>query len=182
MINDPAAFRYAEALFQAAKSGGELPSTLTALQRLSDAVTQTPSLSQLLGDPGLAVERKLAILGQVSEQPWTPLTRAFLTMALSLGRAEILGNLAEAFRALVDEDQRRLRVTVRSARALPPALLKRLTAALEHRSKRTVEAETEIAPELLGGVQVVIGHRLIDGSIRRRLSDLRHQLQSVPVV
>jgi len=64
---------------------------------------------------------------------------------------------------------------------LKPAGLKRLRAALERREHRQVELREELDPELLGGLQVRLDHRVIDGSVRRQLADLRERLGAVRV-
>ena len=73
------------------------------------------------------------------------------------------------------------RQVVRSARTLPEETLKRLRGSLERREGKTIHLETEVDPRLLGGLQVQLYHRLIDGSVRRALDELRERLMSVRV-
>jgi len=70
---------------------------------------------------------------------------------------------------------------VRSARDLPKALLERIKKDVERRERKTVELATEVDPSLIGGMQVRLDHRVIDGSVRRHLDDLRQQLKTVRV-
>jgi F-type H+-transporting ATPase subunit delta len=105
--------------------------------------------------------------------------RAFIEMVVAMGRVESLPAIVEAFQGLVDEAQQRLRVVVRAAHPLPGALLQRLRATLESREAKTIELTTEVTPALLGGLQVQLGHRLIDGSVQRQVDELRQQLKSI---
>ena len=82
---------------------------------------------------------------------------------------------------MVDEDRGFLRVVVRSAHPLTDPAVQRLRASLQKREHRRIELRAEIAPELLGGFQVQMGQRVIDGSIRRQLGELRQRLHDVRV-
>lgn len=181
MAHDPIATRYAQAAFEAAKAAGQVEPALEQLALIGALLRDVPDLRQFLWNPGVDPEEKVGVLGRALKGSWSELIRAFVRMVISMGRAEHLGDIAEAFQAAVDEDQGRLRAVVRSARPLPEAALTRLRARLEHRERKRIELTSEIAPELLGGVQVRLGHRVIDGSIRRQLSELRQQLMAVRV-
>ncbi|MBI2094097.1 MAG: F0F1 ATP synthase subunit delta, partial [Candidatus Omnitrophica bacterium] len=58
---------------------------------------------------------------------------------------------------------------------------KRLRTILERREGKSVELTSEVDPALLGGLQVRLGNRVIDASIRRQLINLRERLEAVRV-
>jgi F-type H+-transporting ATPase subunit delta len=68
--------------------------------------------------------------------------------------------------------------TATSAVPLEPAEVRELTARLEQLTGGSIELSQRVDPALLGGVQVRLGDRLIDGSVRGRLERLRHRLAS----
>jgi F-type H+-transporting ATPase subunit delta len=181
MAADPIASRYAQALFESAKAEGAAAPTLEQLTVLRQLLREHADLRQLLGNPDLEPEEKVALLGRVLAGAWSPLVQAFVRMAVSLGRAEQLPEMADAFEAAVDADEGRMRAVVRSARPLEPVALKRIVAHLEQREGKAVEARAEVDPALLGGVQIVLDYRVIDGSVRRQLTELRERLAAVRV-
>jgi F-type H+-transporting ATPase subunit delta len=65
---------------------------------------------------------------------------------------------------------------VRTAVELDAAEFQRLTEALEATVGHPVEVRVQIEPSLIGGMAVEIGDTVIDGSVRRRLDQLRETL------
>jgi len=182
MVNqDPVSARYAEAFFGLIKPSGRLKETAQALQRVRALIRAHADLQQFLGNPGVEVEDKLGVLGRLLESAWSDDVRAFIRLVLSMGRPEYLAEMAEAFQALADEDAGLLRVTVRSAHPLSAAMRERLTHQLERLEHRRIEMAEETDPELIGGIQVALDHRVLDGSVKTKLAELRQRLKSVRV-
>jgi len=181
MAYDPIASRYAQALFETAKSDQVVDQTLEQLTLIEDLLRHSPELCQLMGNPDVDPDDKVGVFDRVLQQSWSTLVKSFVNMVISLGRSESLVGIVEAFRDAVDVDHERLRVLVRSAHALSEATLKRLRTRLEQREGKQIELQTEVAPDLLGGLQLVLGHRLIDGSVQRQLTELKNRLSTVRV-
>jgi F-type H+-transporting ATPase subunit delta len=181
MPADPIAARYAAVLFDAAKGERQLDETLGHLAFLGRLIREEPALRALLWNPDVDPPDKVGVLDRALQGSWPALARAFVQMVASLGRTELLPEIVESFQARVDEERGRLRVLVRSAHPLPDGALERLRSRLERQERKTVELRTELAPELLGGIQVHLDHRVIEGSVRRQLQDLRQRLMSVRV-
>ncbi len=178
---DPIAARYAQAVFETAKAEGALDQALESFVLIGRLLREESELRQLLRNPDVDPEDKVGILERIVKGTWPPLVRAFIHVVMVMGRPESLEMMIDAYAALVDEDRGRLRVTVRSARPLPEAVLERLRLGLEQHERKRIELQTDVVPELLGGLQVVLDHREMDGSVARQLHDLREQLMSVKV-
>ena len=181
MITDAVAFRYAQAAFELARAERGLKETLEQLTFIKHLIHEVPDLRQLLLNPDVDPDDKVGVLERALGAGCSAFVRAFMSLVVSRGRAESLPAIVEAFQSLVDEDQGRIHVIVRSARHIPDALLSRLRTALEAKEHKQVRMETEIDPALIGGVQIHLGHRLIDGSVRRQVAELRQQLHHVKV-
>ena len=181
MAHDPIAARYAEALFHAAKADGTLPEALEQITLIQQLLRDHPDLAQLMRNPDVDAGDKVGVLGRVLSGTWSATVKAFVTMVVSLGGAECLPSIAEALQEAVDEDEGRLRAIVRSAHPLTDQEVARLRAGLERRERKQIELTTELAPELLGGIQIRLGHRVIDGSVQRQLTELRERLMATRV-
>jgi F-type H+-transporting ATPase subunit delta len=181
MALDIVATRYAQALFELAKAEGAVEETRAQVTFLGRLVADSPDLQQLLRNPDVDPPDKLGVLDRVAGGQSSALVRASLQTLMAMGRSELVPELAEALAAADDADRRRLAVTVRSAHPLPDAALERLKTRLEHRERKTIELTTELSPELIGGLHIRMEHRVIDGSIRAQLDQLRQQLLSVRV-
>ena len=181
MAADPIASRYAQAAFETAKAEQQVDAVLEQLVFLERLLQDQPEFRALLWNPDVDPDQKIRLLDRLYGGEWSSLVKALVQVAISFGRAEYLPDIARAFRAMVDVDRKRLRVTVRSVHPLSDEGRKRLRTDLERREGKTIEIQTETAPELIGGLQIVLDHRVIDGSVRRQLDDLRQQLKSIRV-
>lgn len=180
MSTDPVAARYAQALCEHLAPDERLPAA-GELETLAQIIQQHATLSQFLRNPDVEVEDKVGVIGRLLGGTWAPHVRAFASVVLSMGRAEHLIGMSEAFRALVDRERRVVQATVRSARPLSESLKHRLQGWMEQREGATITVKEEVDPHLLGGLQIVLGHRVIDGSISTQLARLRQRLKSVRV-
>jgi F-type H+-transporting ATPase subunit delta len=116
-----------------------------------------------------------------ADQIFRGLSRPVLNLVLLLlrrGRIEQLPRVAAEFRRLDDKRNGLTHATATSAAPLGPDEVRAITARLEQLTGGTIALETSVDPDLLGGVVVRVGDRLIDGSVRGRLERLRNQLAS----
>jgi F-type H+-transporting ATPase subunit delta len=181
MASDSVSRRYAESAFEAAKDHGTLNEVAAWLAAMRQLIASSEGLQELLANPDVDLPDKLGVLKRLLPEGWSPDVDALLQMTLSRWRADHLVAIAEDFQALVDREQGLVRVRVRSAHPLAPAAKTRLQQVLERREGRRVEMTEESAPELLGGLQILLESRMIDGSLRMHLDRLRQQLKQVRV-
>lgn len=181
ITSNPVADRYAGAFFEMAKQRGQLEEAWQHLQELKALILEHPDLRQLLLNPDVEGADKLRVLNRVSGGAWSADLQAFLRLVLERDRAQALVDIVGAFDQLVDAERGRLRVTIRSAHPLPDKLKDRIKQRLARWEHREIELTEETDPSLIGGLQVLLDHRLLDGSIKHHLEALRHRLKSVRV-
>lgn len=175
------AVRYAGVLFDRVSAPNERETILGHLEALAEVMRRHDDLERFLLNPDVEVDDKLGVLTRALGKAWPEDLSVFLRVVLSMGRAQNLQDIAAAFRTLVDADRRRVRVTVRTARPLSAGSRVALIQRLEAMEQRRVELAEAQEPSLIGGLQVLIDHRLLDGSLKARLSELRQRLKSVKV-
>ena len=180
-MDDPVALRYAQAAFESAKREGLLNEIQAELDAIQHLVREEPLLDRFLANPDVEAIDKVGVLDRSFGGSWSALVRALVQLIIEAGRAELLPDIVDAFEAMLEQEHRVLRVVVRSAHPLPPALLERVRTALSTREQQSIELSTDVDPALLGGVQIRMGHRVIDASIRRHLDDLRQRLLTVRI-
>jgi ATP synthase F1 delta subunit len=100
----------------------------------------------------------------------------FLAYVLKRGRMDGVVQMARAYRKLADDDAKRVRALVTSARPLGAEAIARLKEALERATGKQVVMETAVNPELIGGVTTKVGSYVLDGSIRASLDNIRSSL------
>ena len=181
MAQSPIAARYAQAAFESAVETKQVEETLEQLELIRWLLRKEHDARQLLFNPDVDPEEKLEVLDRIFQGQWSALVRGLVLVVARFGRTEYLDEIATAFGELVDAQQGRVRAVVRTAHPLSEPVLKRLQGILERREGKHVVLSAELDPALLGGLQVRLGHRLIDGSVQRQIADLREQLRSTKV-
>jgi F-type H+-transporting ATPase subunit delta len=166
---------YAEALFEISERSGQGERYADLLDAVAAAIETTPRVKAVLMSPKVPKSEKARLLGgALKDAP-----REFVLWVQAVvkrGRQGLLREIANEYLALLDIRLNRIRASVTLARS-PDEKLKRL---IEQNLSRQLEKEVIAAylvePEILGGAIVRLGDRVLDGSVRRRMTKLRRQL------
>ncbi|HND52161.1 MAG TPA: ATP synthase F1 subunit delta, partial [Pirellulaceae bacterium] len=97
----------------------------------------------------------------------------FLKVVSRHGRMDCLRAINEAAHRLNDERRGRVLVTVVTASPIDDQLLSQINSQLSAALGKQAILQTRVNPELLGGLEVRIGDKVYDGSLRTRLEKMR---------
>lgn len=169
--------RYADALFGIALERDALDDWAAELRRIS-ATVQNPEAARVLASPrgGLQAKRRVleALVGPITREIF-----ALVNILLERRRITLLPALADAFadrlRAHRGIELAHLTSAVELSESERDLLAERLATYLG----RKVEVETQVDPEIIGGVVARVRDQLIDASVRGRLQALRKRLQVI---
>ncbi len=161
--------KYAEALYELAAERGRTEAVGQQLERLQTAASDNPELIRLLGHPSIDGDDKLRVVMSALDGEPDKLVRDFVRLLLERGQPEVLVSAATAYQMAADERAGVIPARVETVVPLDPSQRQRLQAALARLAGRQVRLEVEIRPELIGGVRVRLGDRLLDGSLKGRL-------------
>jgi F-type H+-transporting ATPase subunit delta len=165
--------RYGKALVELGLEHGRLEEVRQELDRLSEAFAVEPRLGLLLQSPSLAAGTKRALLEDVADYlELSGLLRNFAGLLQSKERLRQLPAIARAFAEQADDALGVQRAQVQSAFPLSEEERRQLKEILEQRSGRQVVLEEQSDPELLGGIKVVLGGQILDGSLRTQLDKM----------
>ncbi|HEV8150167.1 MAG TPA: ATP synthase F1 subunit delta [Gemmatimonadales bacterium] len=166
---------YAEALFALGERRGQSEAYAGLLEALAAAVHASPKVEAVLMSPKVTKPRKAELLA--AALPGAPRDFVlFLQAVVKRGRQLLLGEIAREYAGLLDVKFNRVRAGVTLARQPDPQLQAEITAALSRALGKEIVAGFAVEPEILGGALVRLGDRMLDGSVRRRLKQLRRQL------
>jgi len=169
--------RYARALLELAREAGTLDASGNELAAAAAAFAE-PRLRAVVLNPVIAGVARRKIVGEVVAALGVSTEVGNLVKLLAdRGRLRLLGDVAQAYEALVDHELGRSRARIRSAAPLgaaEKAELSELAKRLVHTSE--VIVDTEVDPELLGGVVLDIGGTVWDGSLRTQLLRMSNQM------
>ena len=173
--------RYVKALFAVADQRGEREQVRDELTQLGGLFEQSADLVAALHNPQLASDAKKRVLDAAGVDTAAQTVRDFVAYCLDRGRAEVVLEAPEEFERLDREARGIVQATVETARPLSDELRGSIQAKLEEVTAKTVEMREETVPELLGGIRVLIGSKMYDGSVRRQLDELTAHLQSTQI-
>jgi F-type H+-transporting ATPase subunit delta len=101
-----------------------------------------------------------------------------VTFVLAQERGRQLPEILEGLSELAAEARAAVVAEVRSATPLDDKQLKELAAALSNATKKKVEVKAIVDPSIIGGVVTKVGDTVIDGSVKRRLEQLKEQVNA----
>jgi len=168
---------YATALFGAAKDRGKLDAIRDQLGQFVDVLNENREMQLFLFSPAFSSAEKIEGLKKAVSDAEPELLN-FLELLLEKGRMPVIFRIRRQFDALWAKENKRLGVTVTSAVELDPEIAKRIGAEIEEQTGNTVELESRVDPDILGGLVVQVGNMILDTSIRNRLEKLRKSVAS----
>ena len=175
-MSGPVAKRYARALFSLASEEGNVEAVGEELARAVSACADE-RLASAARSAAVDVTAKREIAREVATRLGVSRAVAsFLGLLAERNRLAFLADIGERYGRLVDDRLGRVRARIVAARPLSDDDRQRITALFEKTTGKTVLAETEVDPDLLGGILVEIGGRVYDGSVRTQLETIKSAL------
>ena len=168
---------YAEAAFELAREQNALP-VWSEMLRFAKTIVSDERVTAALENPRLSAGDKEALLLSIAGDRVTGDGRSFLRVLIEADRVALLPQIRALFDQLKDDAENVAKAQIESALALTPEQTSELTAALEKRFGKKIEATVSVNPSLIGGARVTVGDAVIDGSVQAKLESMRAQLRT----
>jgi len=168
---------YAEAAFKLADGAGALAKWSEMLAELA-AVAQDARVRVAIGDPNQPDAKVAGLFISVLSGKLTGEAENFVRVLAQNDRLQLLPEIRTQFEALKNEREGVVEAEVQSAFELSDAQLADLVQRLEKKTGRKVRTKVTVDRELIGGVKVVLGDKVIDGSARAQLGALETALKA----
>jgi F-type H+-transporting ATPase subunit delta len=168
---------YAEAAFRLADDAGALAQWSEMLAALA-AVSADERVDRAVGDPNLSEAQVAGLFISILAGRLNGEAENFVRVLAHNNRLELLPQIRVQFEGLKNEREGVVEADVQSAFELSEAQLADLVQRLEKKTGRKVRARVNIDRELIGGIKVVLGDKVIDGSARAQLGALEAALKA----
>jgi F-type H+-transporting ATPase subunit delta len=168
---------YAEAAFRLADAQGKLADWSVALANLS-SVAADARVRAAVGDPNFSAAKVAGLFISVLQGKLTGEAENFVRVLAENGRLDVLPEIRVQYEALKNEREGTVEAEVYTAFEMEPAQIADLVSRLEKKTGRKVKARVSVDKSLIGGVKIVIGDKVIDGSARAQLGALENALKS----
>jgi len=168
---------YAEAAFRLADEGGALGKWSEMLAALAQ-VAQDDRVRAAIADPNLSDAKAAGLFISILAGRLSGDAENFVRVLAENGRLGLLPEIRSQFEALKNEREGVLEAEVHSAFELTDAQVADLVQRLEKKTGRKVRAKIEVQKDLIAGVRIVLGDKVIDGSARAQLGALETALKA----
>jgi F-type H+-transporting ATPase subunit delta len=147
-----------------------------ALDELAELMRTDPRVSRFLSTPRIDGETRKRVLREALGEQVPEVFLRFLLIVVEKRRQMLLPHIANEYQALVDEARGRVRADISIAREPGPEFREEIVADLERRLGRSVVARFRVDRSIIGGAVIRVGEQILDGSVRRRMTSLRHRM------
>ncbi len=168
---------YGEALFELAVEEGREDAFLEEIMALKEILKENPEFNKLMNHPKILQEEKLEVLSNVFKGRISAELEGFLHLVVSKDR---YGEIDEILNYFIDGIKRLKGIGIAYVTtAIPLSMAKQKEVEeklLSTTSFKKMEMHFQVDEELIGGMVIRIGDRVVDSSIRTRLFEMRRQL------
>lgn len=172
--------RYAEAFMDFAGGTIGLKKATLDFKNLKFLIEENPGFMEILQSLDVSYAEKCDLIDRVLDENFTRETGQFLKLLLEKQRIDKVIDIADYIRvayAHLGETE----AVLRTSFPLDLDLVEEIKKKLEGKFRRKFRLYIDLDGSMLGGVQVIIGNTIIDGTVRRRLADLKEKLLAVRV-
>ncbi len=168
------AARYAAALFDLATEGKKLDQTENDLTRLKEVLAQSPELRRFIRSPVLTRDQQTqGLIGLLERIEAGDLTQRFVKLVAQKRRLFALGDMIDAFLADLARRRGEISAGVTVAQPMTDQQTETMKATIREALGDKVAIQVDVKPELLGGMVVRVGSRMIDNSLRTKIDKLQ---------
>ena len=169
---------YGQAMYDLARDEGKSQKILAELSVLDQSLSAEPEFLQLLSAPNIPKEERVQILDDSFRGKIDPYVLNFLKVLTEKGYMRHFSGCCQYYKQQYNKDNGIVPVVAYTAVPLSDELRRKLTAKLSTVTGKTIELDCRIDPETLGGVRLDFDGRQVDGTVRRRLEDIRGLLKN----
>lgn len=169
---------YADALFSLAVEEGTLEEMLPALRLVKDTLAGDQEAVDMLASPAIPKDERIAVIDAAFAGNLPEHVLSFLKVLCGNGYIRCLNECVDEFEELYRAAKNLSTAYVTSAVPLTEADCAALKAKLEKRLHRSITLECSVDASLLGGLVVRVDGKVLDGSIRHRLDEIKEVMNT----
>ena len=172
--------RYATALFELADDEKQLDQVAEDLANVGAMLDESDDLRRLIRSPVISRDdQQKAMQALLTEASCSELTRNFIGVVIENRRLFSLPGMVKGYLALLSQRRGEATAEVVSAKPLSDAQQDAIISSLKKAVGTKVSIEAKVDETLLGGLIVKVGSRMVDTSLKTKLSQLRLAMKGV---
>ena len=181
MIQNEIAKKYSQALFSLAEENDKFVEFQDELNLIKEAFTDHKEFRNVLFHPRIKIEEKKRIFHRIFGEEISQDIYNFVKLLIDKRRIFFIKAIIDQFNNLVNEKEKIIEIEVVSAIELEENMINRLKEKIEKEMNYEVILKNTVNPDILGGLVLKIGDKIIDGSIQNKLDTLSKKIEKIPV-
>jgi len=173
--NTALASRYARAFVEYCSGTIGTEGALSGLKQVKKLLDGHHELREALQNPEIGYSDKYGIIDKVFADEFSAEIRYFLKTLIENGRLGYFYDIAEFARVKYAHGGKK-DVLIKTSYPLDLELIKKIEDAIQKKFGKKFQFYIELDSRLLGGIQITVGNTIIDGSVRKRLNDLKQSM------
>ena len=169
---------YGAALFMLACEEDKKGEYAEALMMIKETFLEYPQYIELLSSPSISLNERLSVIDKAFLDTVPQHVLYYLKLLCEKGRITYFLESVDEYKALLDASEHISNAKIISAVELTEDEKQKLIAKLELINKGKVAAEYFVDPALLGGLIVEVDGRVMDGSLRHRLQEVKEVMNT----
>ena len=169
--------RYARALLKSAVDAKIEDAVYTEMQQLAKSYIEVPQLRSTIDNPMLSKEKKEALLLTAAGKKPSDLMKIFIQLVLKEDREGVMQFIANSYVTLYRQQKNVIRGRLITAAAVTPATEQKMRRMVESKTNGTVEFETEVNPDIIGGFILEYDTYRLDASVKTKLNSILNTLK-----
>lgn len=169
--------RYARALLKSSTDAKIEDSVYKDMQILAKSYIDVPELRFTIDNPMLSKDSKENLLVTATGSNVCELTKTFISLVLKEGREGIMQFMANSYITLYRKQKNVIRGKLITAAAVSDNTEQKMRQMVESNTNGTVEFETEVEPDIIGGFILEYDTYRMDASVKSKLNGILTQLK-----
>jgi len=169
--------RYARALLKSATDQKLEEKVYQEMMTIAKSYLEVPQLRQTIDNPMLSKDKKqMLLLTAVGEKP-SELTKSFIQLVLKEDRENVMQFMANSYITLFRKQKNVIRGKLTTAARVSAQTEQKMRQMVESKTNGTVEFETEVNPDIIGGFILEYDTYRMDASVKTQLNNIPNTLK-----
>jgi len=170
---------YAQAVFNVARAENMVDQVEDELSQLKDEITNNLELKKNLADPSIENYEKIKVMLEILGDEGSKAIKSFAAMMIILDAVDSFEQTYKDFVELANQLKRQVSIEVISVIELDKEILNEIKEHVDKKTGLDVRIKNVLDKDIIGGIVIKIGDKVIDLSIKDKLEDLKNKLKAL---
>ncbi len=171
---------YAQALFSIARAENDIDRVESEFKIIKDEITYNLDLKKLLQDPSIPKPEKIQSFLNIFEG-LSEAVKAFFSMVIVLDLIDYLDQIFLDYVEIANQFKKQVSIEVVSAVELDNETIEKIKRDVDSKTGLDVRVRNTIDKNIIGGLIIKIGERVVDISIKNKIEDLKTKLKALDI-